>query len=180
MKPFVTVAIVVVILLLAFLLFTTNRKAVAMNSEKFAVADPASASVAALSDANPAAASAGIGELLASEGVGREEVFNPIEGASAAAATAPNCFPRDRLTGADLLPKSAANSAWAQANPAGQGSVGDTNFLSAGYHIGVNTQGSSMRNANLQLRSEPANPRVPVSPWQQSTIEPDFLRKPLE
>ena len=40
--------------------------------------------------------------------------------------------------------------------------------------------GESLRNANRQLRSEPANPQVKVSPWIQSTIEPDTNRKPLE
>ena len=40
--------------------------------------------------------------------------------------------------------------------------------------------GQSLRNANRQLRSEPANPQVKVSPWLQSTIEPDTDRKPLE
>ena len=37
-----------------------------------------------------------------------------------------------------------------------------------------------MRNANLQLRSEPPNPQVQVSPWMQATIEPDINRRPLE
>ena len=32
----------------------------------------------------------------------------------------------------------------------------------------------------MQVRSEPPNPQVKVSPWQQSTIEPDMGRKPLE
>ena len=37
-----------------------------------------------------------------------------------------------------------------------------------------------LRNANLQLRSEPPNPQLKVSPWSQSTIEPDVNRRPLE
>ena len=90
-----------------------------------------------------------------------------------------DCFPKDQLTAQELLP-SDANNQWAQVNPDGQGELGDQNFLSAGFHIGVNTVGQSLRNANLQLRSEPANPQVKVSPWQQSTIEPDNNRKPLE
>ena len=73
-----------------------------------------------------------------------------------------------------------ANSKWAQVNPAGQGELGDQNFLSAGYHIGVNTVGQSLRNANLQLRSEPANPQLNVGPWNQSTITSDMQRRPLE
>ena len=84
-----------------------------------------------------------------------------------------SCFLRDRLTSSDLLPQDSANSKWAQINPAGSGMLGDQNFLTAGYHVGINTIGQSLRNANLQLRSEPPNPQVAVSPWGISTIEPD-------
>ncbi len=89
-------------------------------------------------------------------------------------------FPQDRLRPEDLLPKDAANTKWAQANPAGQGDINDVNLLNAGFHIGVNTQGQSLRNASHDIRSEPANPRYKVSIWNNSTIEPDLNRKPLE
>jgi hypothetical protein len=69
---------------------------------------------------------------------------------------------------------------WAQQNPMGQGSLKGKNFLSAGALIGVNTVGQSLRNANLQLRSEPANPQVPVSVFYNSTIAPDSNRRDLE
>lgn len=92
-----------------------------------------------------------------------------------------DCFPKDRLSVDDLLPKDAANSKWAQVNPAGQGDVKDQNFLSAGYMIGINTVGSSLKNANLQLRSEPVIPKVSVGPFLNSTYEAsDVLRRPLE
>ena len=90
-----------------------------------------------------------------------------------------DCFPHKVLDSKDLLP-SEANTKWAQSNPAGQGSLSDKNFLNAGFHIGMNTVGQSLRNSNLQLRSEPPNPQVKVSPWLQSTIDPDLNRKPLE
>jgi len=90
-----------------------------------------------------------------------------------------DCFPKDQLNPAELLPGD-ANSTWAKAAPNGQGELGDQNFLSAGFHVGINTIGSSLRNANLQLRSEPPNPQVPVGPWSQSTINPDLNRKPME
>lgn len=90
-----------------------------------------------------------------------------------------DCFPKDQLNPAELLP-SDANSVWAQVNPNGQGELGDQNFLNAGYHVGINTVGSSMRNANLGLRSEPPNPQVAVGPWMQSTIQPDLMRRGLE
>lgn len=82
------------------------------------------------------------------------------------------CFKRDRLSASDLLP-SDASSKWAQINPSSSGELSDQNFLTAGYHVGINTVGQSMRNANLQLRSEIPNPQVAVSPWLISTIEPD-------
>jgi hypothetical protein len=80
---------------------------------------------------------------------------------------------------ADLLPKD-VNSQWANLNPAGGADFKQVNLLKAGYHYGINTVGSSLRNANLQERSEPANPTTVVSPWQNTTIEPDLMRVPLE
>jgi hypothetical protein len=95
-------------------------------------------------------------------------------------ATAPaGCYPRDQLTATELLPKD-GNSVWAQQNPLGPGSLKGKNFLSAGALVGINTVGQSMKNANLQLRSEPPNPQVPISVFNNSTIEPDFNRRPLE
>ena len=89
-------------------------------------------------------------------------------------------FPQDRVSPEDLLPKDAANSKWAQANPAGQGDLKDLSLLTAGYHMGVNTQGQSLRNASHDLRSEPVNPRYKVSIWNNATIEGDLNRRPLE
>ena len=89
------------------------------------------------------------------------------------------CYPKDAMVSADLLPRD-ANSLWAQVSPSGQGSLADQNFLTAGFHIGINTVGQTLRNANRQLRSEPLNPQVKVSPWLQTTIEPDINRRPLE
>lgn len=79
----------------------------------------------------------------------------------------------------DLLPKD-QNNVWSEVNPQGQGSLAYRNFIEAGHHVGINTVGSSLRNANLQIRSEPPNPRQVVGPWNQSTVEPDQLRKPME
>ena len=90
-----------------------------------------------------------------------------------------SCFPKDILSSSELLPKD-SDTAWAENVPAGQGELKDQNFLNAGYHIGVNTVGQSLRNANRQLRSDPPCPQVKVSPWLQSTIEPDVNRRALE
>jgi hypothetical protein len=105
--------------------------------------------------------------------------FAPYTKAPGEAGRSP-CDPKQRLTAEDLLPKDAANTKWAQMNPAGQGDLKDKNFLTAGYHIGINTQGQTLRNANYQLRSEPPNPQSKVGPWLQSTIDPDSNRRHFE
>jgi hypothetical protein len=78
-----------------------------------------------------------------------------------------------------LLPAD-QDTIYAQQNPMGVGSLKGKNFLSAGALIGVNTVGQSLRNANLQLRSEPPNPQTPVSIFNQATIGPDISHRPLD
>jgi hypothetical protein len=90
-----------------------------------------------------------------------------------------NCYPKNQLAPQELLPND-PNSKWAQVNPMGAGDIAGKNFLNAGALIGVNTVGQSLRNASWDLRSEPPNPQVQVSPWQNSTIEPDVNRRVLE
>jgi hypothetical protein len=81
----------------------------------------------------------------------------------------------------DLLPKD-QNSQWAALNPntMNQGDVLMPDLLQAGYHIGIDTIGQTLRNANLQLRSDPIISKSDIGPWMQSTIEPDLARVPLE
>jgi hypothetical protein len=83
---------------------------------------------------------------------------------------------------ADLLP-SDSNSDWAKLNPSlseGMTSGMTPDLLQAGYHIGLDTVGQTLRNANLQLRCDPIIPKQDVGPWMQSTIEPDLGRVPFE
>jgi hypothetical protein len=108
------------------------------------------------------------------------EQYKPLDNSQNQNPAPNDCFPRDKLTADDLLPKDAANSKWAQVNPAGQGELKNQNFLTAGYHSGINTVGTTLRNSNMQLRSEPMNPQMKVSPWNQTTITPDLNRRPLE
>lgn len=55
------------------------------------------------------------------------------------------------------------------------------NYLDPRAQIGYpETVGGTLRNANLQIRSEPANPRDPVSIWNLSTIAPDNMRPLFE
>lgn len=88
---------------------------------------------------------------------------------------------QDVANPADLLPKD-ENSKFAELNPnvmTAEGVAGG-DMLEAGYHIGLDTVGQTLRNANLQLRSDPVIPKKDVGPWMTSTIEPDLARTPLE
>ena len=79
----------------------------------------------------------------------------------------------------DLLPRD-TNNQWGSLNPSGSGDLLGQNLLSATFLTGIDTIGNTMKNANLQLRSEPPNPQLNVGPWNQSTFAPDLMRTPLE
>lgn len=77
---------------------------------------------------------------------------------------------------ADLLPND-PNSEWAQLNP-GLNAGATPDLLSPGQYIGISS--APLRNSNLQYRSDPVIPRQDIGPWNQSTIEQDISRVPLE
>jgi hypothetical protein len=180
---YTSLAILIVLILLGFLFVASNSRGTLANSERFYAGDisvpaaPKPSSVAVNSPANPDMASSGVGDFGASDPDAGVQ-YNPVAANSGGAPAGSSCFPRDRLSAEDLLPKDAANTKWSQANPAGQGDVRDQNFLTAGYHIGV--QQVRSKNPLLDIRSEMPNPKVPVSPWNISTIDGDTLRRGLE
>ena len=79
----------------------------------------------------------------------------------------------------DLLPQD-KNSQWASLNPVNNGTPMVVDLMAAGTFIGLDTIGQTLRNANLQLRSDPIIEKKEVGPWLRSTIEPDLGRVPLE
>ena len=113
------------------------------------------------------------------EPAGQNEVYASVTGINTSTGGLNSAVKANVANPSDLLPKD-TNSAWAQFNPAGKGDLKNVSLLKAGYHIGIDTIGSSLRNANLQERSEPPNPTNSVSPWMNTTIEPDLMRAPLE
>ena len=119
------------------------------------------------------------GGIAAAESSGNNSGPQVVQGLGRTPST---CYPQPALKAEDLLPKedSEAIKEFNIAKPAGEGILQGVNMLDAGFHIGVNTVGQSLRNANQQLRSEPPNPQVQVSPWMMSSIGPDLLRRPLE
>ncbi len=114
------------------------------------------------------------------EPLGQNEVYSSVNGMQTSMPGMPSSCSKPNIQNpSELLPKD-SNSQWAQLNPSGKGELANVNLLKAGYHIGIDTIGQTLRNANLQIRSEPPNPQLSVGPWNQSTIEPDFMRPPLE
>lgn len=89
-----------------------------------------------------------------------------------------NCMlAQDMVKPSELLPQ---EGCFEESNPSIPAHLTDQNFLTSGHHAGINTQGSSLRNANLQIRSDPIIQRVDVGPWSQSTIEADTNRRMFE
>ena len=95
------------------------------------------------------------------------------------AFTAANYSAKEVANPCDLLPKD-ENSQWARLNPSVQHAPNTPDLLQAGIHVGLDTVGQTMKNANLQLRSDPVIPKADIGPWNQSTVEPDLIRLPLE
>ena len=119
------------------------------------------------------------GGIMASEGISQDAAPKPVQGLGRTPST---CYPQPTLKAEDLLPKedSAAIQEFNIAKPAGEGILQGVNMLDSGFHVGVNSIGQSLKNANRQLRAEPPNPQVAVSPWMMSSIGPDLTRRPLE
>ncbi len=113
---------------------------------------------------------------MPSQPLGQNERYGSVKGLK----TKTYGMQSSKLDDPSMLLPNDSNSQWGGLNPQGGGMLKNVNLLQAGAMVGINTVGSSMRNANLQLRSEPPNPTVNVGPWMNSTIEPDVVRQPLE
>jgi hypothetical protein len=85
---------------------------------------------------------------------------------------------RPAETPASLLPPD-NNKSW-ESNNSGAGALNGINMLKSGELIGINTIGNTLKNANLQLRSEYIIPKGQVGPWNQSSYEGDPYRKQFD
>jgi len=175
-------ALLILLLLLVLLFQAYNSKCKVFNYEKF-------------NNANSNADVYNEQNIINSTGMSNDVKYSPADPEQAVyteiassnqnqvnAEPETSCYPRSSLTAQDLLPADldATNSKWASMNPTTGGAIEDQNLLTAGWTVGVNTVQNSLRNPNLQLRSEPPNPVKPVSPWMISTIGPDTNRRDME
>lgn len=86
----------------------------------------------------------------------------------------------DGVSSASLIPREVVQTEdYGQFSP--EKILSGQNFLDPRSQIGYpETLGGVLRNANQQFRSEPLNPRNPVSIFNLSTIPPDTMRPRFE
>jgi hypothetical protein len=83
-------------------------------------------------------------------------------------------------TSVDLLPKPTPQDTkddWSAFAPR---ALSNAQLLDATKFVGVDTVMSTMKNANRQLRQDPAIPKKDIGPFMNSTIEADMFRRPIE
>jgi hypothetical protein len=78
---------------------------------------------------------------------------------------------KTQLISDDLLPKKTEN--WFE-NPSIGTKIDDANLLAdAIFKTGVDTIGSTRKNPSYDMRGNIPNPKFPISPWMNSSYEPD-------
>lgn len=85
---------------------------------------------------------------------------------------------RTALTSDQLLPRD-ENKNWFQVPNSNFNLMQAVDLEVPEIKIGVDTVGQSRKNATYDLRSAPPCPKFIVSPWSNSTIEPDYNTRPL-
>ena len=86
----------------------------------------------------------------------------------------------DNYNAKDFLPKE-VNDEWFETDfSLAKYQLNDDKLINTEkYIIGINTVGESLKNASYDIRGTIPNPKFVVSPWNNSTYEPDFNLKPL-
>ena len=74
------------------------------------------------------------------------------------------------LTTEDLLPKYDDANDFSKQNPVSK-LLQEQNFLTSGYHVGINTVISSNKIPYHDIRSAPPIPKTEMGPWNQSSYE---------
>lgn len=191
-KRFFNIFLLLVVVVLIGVVYKYNGQKLAihdnMDSNKFASVGTVSASTSggssnSASNAAPASASSsGSASNSAPSGVKPVETtdgkqFLNVNGMASTASSSTNCNNKPVMDPKELLPTD-NNSEWSNIMP--NNDLKKVGMLNAGHHVGVNTVGSSLRNPNLQIRSEPVIPQTNIGPWNNTTMEADNMRRPLE
>jgi hypothetical protein len=115
------------------------------------------------------------------EGVNLNEAFNlPLPQGTNVDAVDFKKGNMDNYNAKDFLPKE-INDEWFETDfSLAKYQLNDDKLINTErYIIGINTVGQSLKNASYDIRGTIPNPKFAVSPWMNSTYEPDFNLKPL-
>jgi hypothetical protein len=175
-NKYFNIFLLVAIAFVVGLLYTYNNKksvvSAGMRNNPFASAGEVEMSKEAGSP--PSDVQTGVNGLETTDGSN----YLSVNGISSGPKASESCNNKPVMDPKELLPTD-NNNEWSNIMPSTD--LKNIGMLNAGHHIGINTVGSSMRNANLQIRSEPVIPQSKsVGPWNNTTIQPDNLRRPLE
>lgn len=114
----------------------------------------------------------GSGPSGATENLGTEPEYASAKGMGTSQHNLPtSCQKSQVVDPKELMPK--GDNEWSKLNPMGQGDLMGVSLLSAQSLEGIQTKGTSLRNANQQFRPDPVIPKTNTGPWHQSTITYD-------
>lgn len=88
-----------------------------------------------------------------------------------------NCEPEDLFDADKYLPQE-VNDDWWEVQPEPI-SVKNRHLINIVKPIGINTIGTSLKNSSYDIRGAPSNPKLVISPFLNSSIEPDINLKPM-
>lgn len=88
-----------------------------------------------------------------------------------------DCSPEELFDADKYLPQEVSDD-WFEVQPEPV-SVKNRHLINVTKPVGINTIGSSQKNASYDIRGTPACPKFVVSPWLQSSIEPDHNLKSI-
>jgi len=85
-----------------------------------------------------------------------------------------------KLDSSNYLPKQVNSEWWSTDFVGAKYNVKGKKLINVNkYVVGINTVGQSLKNASWDIRGTIPNPKYTVSPWNNSTYEPDYNIKPL-
>ena len=121
-----------------------------------------------------------LGNTMYSGSGGMASAGNDANTVVASSAVDPQYSGTDGVSAASLIPREVVQTEdFGQFSP--EKILTNQNYLDPRSQIGYpETIGGVLRNANRDFRSEPINPRTPVSIFNLSTIPPDTMRPKFE
>lgn len=104
-------------------------------------------------------------------------IFKTNKNGKAPCGSNQDCNPEDLFDVDKYLPQE-VNDDWFEVQPEPI-SVKNRHLINITKPVGINSIGTSLKNSSYDIRGAPTNPKTVVSPFLNSSIEPDLDLKPL-